>query len=69
MRISCATVRARVAVPEHCCDSCHDDFELGYHPLIEVEPGDEFAFVLRDGETAAEVCCVVFRAIRTERTV
>lgn len=38
---------------EH-CDSCHDDEELGFHPLMELTaPNDDYA----------EVCCIISNAI------
>jgi hypothetical protein len=35
--------------PGGCCSSCHEDDELGYHDLPEVEGDDESVF--------ARVCC------------
>lgn len=65
VRIGCSAVRERITAPEQvpCCDSCHDDFEQGFADLIEIEPGDRGAHILRAGETAALICCSVLRAI------
>lgn len=51
MRLGCAEVSKIIGYEGPCCDSCHDDGELGYD-MLDVEV---------DGREA-EVCCHVLHA-------
>ena len=62
---SCAKVMKRSGVDARCCESCHEDFEMGYDPhMIELEGDydrDKFPW-LEPGEFL-RVCCAVYNEL------
>ena len=53
MKIGCDTLSKKYGLKEGCCDSCHDEYELGYHDLLEVcDNGEDYL-----------VCCRVYNEL------